>query len=181
MLRNYFKVMVRSLLKRKGFTLINLFGLATGIAVCILLVMYIQNELGYDTFQENADRIYRLGLERKYTTRSAYLGHIPRGIPKAIKTEFPEVLEVTRMAPEPGGLTVIVGEKTFIEKNIISVDSNFFSVFSAKFLQGDVGGALQKPGNIVVNESTAKRFFGSAENAIGKKIEIERSGRKNAL
>src|SRR5262245_23010370 len=83
MLKNYFKLMMRNLLKRKGFAFINLFGLSTGMAVCILLVMYIQNELGYDAFHEHGDQVYRLALDRKYTTRTAHLGHIPKSIGKA--------------------------------------------------------------------------------------------------
>src|SRR5215813_13024666 len=136
MLRNYFKVMMRNLWKRKGFTLINLFGLAIGMAICILLVMYIQNETGYDTFHKNGDQIYRVALERKYTTRTAYLGHIPRGIPNAMKTEFPEVLETTQVIPgESSGVKVTAGEKIFTEKNLISADSNFFKVFTARFIE----------------------------------------------
>jgi putative ABC transport system permease protein len=176
MFRNYFKVMIRNLLKKKGFALINLFGLATGMAICILLVMYIQSEMGYDTFNAHADQIYRLALERKYTTRTGHLGHIPRGISRAIKTEFPEVLEATRVAPNGGsGVTVTAGEKTFTEKDIITADTNFFSVFTGKFIAGDVGDALQKPGTAVINESTAKRYFGSAANAVGKSITINES------
>src|SRR5215510_3312324 len=122
MFRNYCKVMMRNLWKRKGFAFINLFGLAVGMAICILLVMYIQNETGYDSFHKNGDQIYRLALERKYTTRTAYLGHIPRGIPYAIKSEFPEVLEATQVIAEGTTLKVTAGEKIFTEKNLISAD-----------------------------------------------------------
>src|SRR5215510_8526013 len=111
MFRNYCKVMMRNLWKRKGFAFINLFGLAIGMAISILLVMYIQNETGYDSFHKNGDRICRLALERKYTTRTTYLGHIPRGIPYAIKAEFPEVLEATQVVPgESSGAKVTAGE-----------------------------------------------------------------------
>src|SRR5580704_12649408 len=96
MFRNYFKVMYRTLLKRKAFTLINLLGLSTGMAVCLLLILYIQNELGYDNFHTNGDQVYRLALERKYPGRSAFRGGIPLSIGQAVKKEFPEVLESTR-------------------------------------------------------------------------------------
>src|SRR5580704_11208288 len=97
MLKNYFKVMIRNLLKRKAFTLINLLGLATGMAICLLLGLYIQNELGYDRYQERGDQVYRLDLERKYPTRSAFLSSIPISIGQAVKKEFPEILESTRV------------------------------------------------------------------------------------
>jgi putative ABC transport system permease protein len=174
MIKNYFKVMMRNLLKRKGFAFINLLGLSTGMTVCILLVMYIQSELGYDEFHKHGDQVYRLALDRKYTTRTAHMGHIPRGIAKAVKAEFPEVLEATRMATVsgPSGIQVLADEKTFTEKEIIEADSNFFRVFTGKFIEGDANSALQKPGTAVLNESTAKRYFGSATNAIGKKIKL---------
>src|SRR5262245_17087997 len=97
MFRNYLKIMIRSVLKRKIFTLINLLGLSIGIAVTLLLVLYIQNETGYDTFYKHSDRIYRLALERIYPGRSAFRGQIPRSIGAAVRTEFPEVESFTRI------------------------------------------------------------------------------------
>lgn len=170
MLKNYLKVMFRSLLKRKAFALINLLGLATGMAVCLLMVLYIQNELGYDSFQEKGDQVYRLALERKYPGRSAFHGHIPVSIGQAVKQEFPEVLESVRILDFGPGNMIKTGDKFFQEKKILAVDSNFFKVFNGNFLQGDVNTALQKPNTAILNESTAKRIFGSAGNAMGKLI-----------
>ena len=89
--------MIRGLVKRKAFTLINLIGLAAGMAICLLLTLYIQNELGYDLYQERGDHIYRLDSERKYPDRSAFFSSIPRSIGQAVRKEFPEVLESTRI------------------------------------------------------------------------------------
>src|SRR5882672_9666858 len=111
MLRNYFKIMLRNFLKRKTFTLINLFGLATGMAICLLVVLYIQNEVGYDNFHERGDQIYRLAMERKYPGRSAFRGGIPQSIGQAVKMEFPEVLESTRVLNfNYNGAKVVIGE-----------------------------------------------------------------------
>ena len=175
MIKNYFKIIYRTLLKRKVFTLINLFGLATGMAVCLLLVLYIQNELGYDDFHEKGDQIYRLALERKYPGRSAFRGGIPQSIGQAVKKEFPEVLESTRVlnVSNTDAAKIVVGEKTFIEKDVLMVDSNFFRVFTGNFLQGDVNTALQKPGTVVLTESIAKKYFGSVENAMDKEIIVD--------
>src|ERR1700733_4706750 len=138
MIKNYFKIMARNFLKRKVFSLINLFGLTTGIAICLLLVLYIQNELGYDEFQTRGDQIYRLALERKYPGRSAFLGNIPKSIGQAIKNEFPEVKEVTRLINfGDNGTKVKAAEKSFTEKAVLMADSNFFRVFTGDFLQGD--------------------------------------------
>jgi putative ABC transport system permease protein len=163
--------MVRNFQKRKVFSLINLFGLATGMAICLLLVLYIQNELGYDNYQERGDQIYRLALERKYPGRSGFVGHIPKSIGQAVKNEFPEVMESTRLgAYDQNNTKVKVGEKLFTEKYVMMADSNFFQVFTGNFLQGDVNTVLQKPGTAVLNETTAKKYFGSAENALNKQI-----------
>src|ERR1700722_7337717 len=171
MLKNYFKIMLRNFLKRKVFSLINLFGLTTGIAICLLLVLYIQNELGYDEFQTRGDQIYRLALERKYPGRSAFLGNIPKSIGQAIKKEFPEVKESTRLiAYDQNDTKVTIGEKLFAEKYVMMADSNFFQVFTGNFLQGDINTALQKPGSAVLNEPTAKKYFGSVEGSMNKQI-----------
>ncbi|MBS1600759.1 MAG: ABC transporter permease [Bacteroidetes bacterium] len=175
MIKNYVKIILRNLLKRKAFTLINLFGLATGMAVCLLLVLYIQNELGYDDFQERGDQIYRVALERKYPGRSAFLGKIPRSIGPAIKKEFPEVLENTHVLQYSNDdkTKVTVGEKQFLEKEVLMADSNFFRVFTGKFLQGDGNTALQKPGTVVLTASTAKKYFGTVSDAMGKELKME--------
>ncbi|HSZ86793.1 MAG TPA: ABC transporter permease, partial [Puia sp.] len=167
MLKNYFKIMIRNFLKRKVFTLINLFGLATGMAICLLLVLYIQSQLGYDTYQQQGNQIYRLALERKYPGRSAFLGNIPKSIGQAIKNEFPEVKEFTKViTSNDNGDKVKVGEKVFIDKRVMAADSTFFQIFTGDFLQGDANSAMQKPNTAVLNETTAKKYFGSAENAM---------------
>jgi putative ABC transport system permease protein len=149
-------------------------GLSTGMAVCILLALYIQNELGFDNYQDQGNQIYRLALERKYPTRSAMLGHIPRSIGEAVKKEFPEVLESTRVAFDQNA-RIQVDDKTFLEKNVLTADSNFFKIFTGKFTAGDAN-TLEKPGTCVLNETTAKKYFGSVRNAIGKKVVTSNSG-----
>src|SRR5687768_13081542 len=113
MFQNYLKVAIRNLLKRKSYTFINVFGLATGMAVCLLIVLFIKSELGYDAFHSKADRIYRVALERKYPERSTHYSFIPGTIGEAIRTEFPEVEESTRLFNflGNGNFFVRVGEK----------------------------------------------------------------------
>ena len=174
MFRNYFKVAFRNLLKRKGFSLINILGLATGMAVCLLIILFIQSELSFDKHHEKAKDIYRVVLERSYPGRSTSYSIIPQSIGAAIKAEYPEVLESTRLfnIGGNGSFFLRIGEKTFEEKRVLAADSNFFRVFSAKMLHGDAGIALEKPNSAVLNESTAKRFFGST-NVVGKQFETD--------
>jgi len=115
MFKNYFIVAFRNLLKRKGFSLINILGLATGMAVCLLIVLFIQSELSFDKQHEKAGNIYRVVLERSYPGRSTSYAIIPQSIGAAIKTEYPEVLESTRLfnLGGNGNFFLRIGEKTF--------------------------------------------------------------------
>ena len=174
MFKNYFKVAFRNLLKRKGFSLINILGLATGMAVCLLIVLFIQSELSFDKQHKQADNIYRIALERYYPGRSTSYAIIPQSIGAAIKTEYPEVLESTRLfnLGGNGNFFLRIGEKTFEEKRVLAADSNFFRVFTCKILHGDAATALEKPHSAVINESTAKKYFGTTD-VVGKQFETD--------
>src|SRR4051794_20764613 len=177
MFRNYFKVAVRNLLKRKIYTLINILGLATGLAVCLLIVLFIQNELSYDNFQQRGDLIYRVALDRRYPGRSSSYAIIPSSIGEAIQREYPEVLESTRMFDMVGNAFFFlrIGDKVYDEKKVLAVDSNFFRVFTGNFIAGNASSALMKPNSVVITESTAKRLYGSARTAFGKSFETEQN------
>jgi len=174
MFKNYFKVAFRNLLKRKGFSLINILGLATGMAVCLLIILFIQSELSFDKHNEKAKDIYRVVLERSYPGRSTSYSIIPQSIGSAIKAEYPEVLESTRLfnISGNGSFFLRIGEKTFEEKRVLAADSNFFRVFTSKMINGNAATALEKPYSVVLNESTAKRYFGTT-NAVGKQFETD--------
>ncbi|HLZ85993.1 MAG TPA: ABC transporter permease, partial [Puia sp.] len=175
MFRNYWKVAVRSLLKRKGFTLINILGLATGMAVCLLILLFVRHELSYDQWETNGDRIYRVVLERKYPERSTSYAIIPFSIGPAIRREFPEVEEATGLGDFTGtdAMLVRIGDRRFEERNVLTVDSTFFRVFPMNLLQGDAATALEKPGMAVLSEGTAVRLYGSVADAMGKEFETD--------
>ena len=177
MLKNYLKIAIRNLLKRKAFTVINILGLASGMAICLLILLFIHSELGYDDFQVNGDQVYRMVLDRKYPGRSTSYSMIPPSIGQAVKHEFPEVRESTRLFDISGGqkFFVKIGEKVFEESRVLSADSNFFRVFTARIIAGDTATALEKQNSVVLSESTAKRYFGSAASALGKSIESDQA------
>jgi putative ABC transport system permease protein len=177
MLSNYWKVAIRSLLKRKGYTAINILGLATGMAVCGMIVLFIRSELNYDDFQPNGDRIYRIVLDRQYPGRTTSYAIIPASIRDAVRREFPEVAVTTGFqdATYNGTLAIKAGDRYFDETNALGADSNFFQVFPTRFRKGDPVTALQKPFTAVLTEGTAKRYYGSAEAAIGKVMIVEGS------
>jgi putative ABC transport system permease protein len=175
MFRNYWRVAIRSLLKRKGFTLINILGLATGMAVCLLILLFIRLETGYDNFEPAGDRIYRVVLERKYPGRTTSYAIIPQSIGGAIKKEFPEVEVATGLQDITGNgnFLVRIGDRNFEETRVQLADSVFFRVFPMHLLAGDTATALQKPGMAVLDETTAARLFGSSGAALGKTFESE--------
>ena len=175
MFKNYLKVALRSLLKRKIFTAINILGLATGMTVCLMIILFIRSELSYDTFEPNGDRIYRMVLERKYPERSTSYSIIPQSIGGAVRKEFPEVAVNTGLQDLAGkqNFLVKIGDQLFEEKHVLSADSNFFRVFAMPLLAGDTATALQKPDMAVINESTARQLFGSVANALGKSFETD--------
>lgn len=181
MIKNYFKIAFRNLIKRKGFSLLNILGLTTGMSVCLLIILFIQSELGYDRHNKKADQIYRVALERYYPGRSTSYAIIPQSFAGAIKSEYPEVLESTRLYNFAGAGNFIlrIGDKTFEEKNVLAADSNFFRIFTCNLLYGNPATALEKPNSAVINESTAKKYFGSANAAFGKTFETD--GNDNTL
>jgi len=170
-----FKLGFRNLIKRKGYSLINLMGLAVGISICMLIVLFIRHELSYDTFHPNGSRIYRLVVDRKYPGRSTSYSMIPQSYAGAVKQECPEVEESTRLYDFLGGssLQYRYGDKVFAEYKVLRVDSTFFRVFSNGFKAGNGMTALDQPNSMVMTESTAIKYFGSVDQAVGKLIQPE--------
>ncbi len=176
MIRNYLKVAFRNLLRKKGFAGINILGLATGMAVCLLIVLFVQSELKFDTYHKQSDQIYRMVLDRKYPGRTNSYAIIPQSIGAAVKAEFPEVKECVRVfnfAGDDGNFFLKIGDKTWDEKNVLGADSNFFKVFTSEFIAGDAERPLDKPNSVVINKSTAEKYFGSASAAIGKTFQTD--------
>ena len=181
MLKNYLKIAVRNLMKRKVFSLINILGLATGMAICLLIVLFVKSELGYDRHHEKADRIYRLVLERVYPERSSLYSMIPASIGSDVQSEFPEVKESVRLINFTGNnnFYLKVGELVYEDRQVFAADSNFFRVFSGNFLAGDKATALKQPNAIVLSESMAKRMFGSAVQALGRQVQTDGDNENN--
>ncbi len=172
MYRNYLKVALRNLRKRKVFSLINILGLATGMAVCLLIVLFIQDEVSFDKFHEKGDRVYRVALERIYPGRKSSYAIIPTSIGDAMKHEFPEIEQETHFFDliGTGSFVLKYNDKVFEEHKVFLADSNFFKVFSAVTIAGDPATSLQKTHSVVITQTTAERIFGSAKEAVGRQF-----------
>lgn len=174
MLKNYLKIALRSLSKQKIYTAINVLGLATGIGSCVLIVMFVLNEFSYDRFHTKADRIYKVALERKYPNHATNYAVIPHSYGDMIQHDFPEVESVVKMFGPFNNVGVSYkdntgNEKLFEESFVMAADSNFFRVFDIKILKGDPEKMLVQNTDLVITESTAKRYFGT-DDPIGKTV-----------
>lgn len=175
MLKNYFKVAFRSLIKQPVYSFINIFGLSVGIAGCLLITLFVTTEFSYDTFHPHAYRIYKIALERKYPNHSTYYAIIPHSYAEVIPEDFPEVESVVRMGG-PFNDVLVTYEKgdekiQFEEDFIMAADSNFFNVFNIKLLKGNVTSIFTTVNDIVLTESAASRYFGT-EDPVGKTLKF---------
>lgn len=175
MLQNYLKIAWRNLQRKPGFTLLNIFGLAIGMACFTLILMYIQDEVSYDGFHSEGDQIYRVALDRKYPDRSRQYALIPQSYAEAMQEEYPVVEETCRLLYfGPANSIFRLGDQTYRENDITWSDSTFFDFFDIPLLKGDAQTVLTKPYSVVLTESIAEKYFGADwknKQVIGEVIE----------
>lgn len=173
MLTNYLKTGLRSLLRQKGYSIINITGLAIGIAGCILILTYVIDELKYDKHHQNADNIYRIFLDGYIGGQELKGASTPAPMGKTMVEELPEVTLFTRFI-NPDRFIIEYKENRFNEDNFLFADSSIFNLLSINMIQGDPSQALTKPHTLVITESIATKYFGD-ENPIGQLMMMEDS------
>jgi len=171
MFRNYFITAIRNLLRNKTFSLINLTGLAIGMACFMLIFLWVNDELSYDRFFLNASRIYRVNFEYDKAGKSLQHWRTPPALAKAMKEEFPEVFESARFYTTDKMLVTSGIDKRFYEIPGYA-DSSLFSMFSLHFIRGNCDNAFQNPWSIVLTEKMATSFFGDTD-PIGKLLKLD--------
>ena len=170
MLKNYLTIAIRNLLRHKLYSLINIFGLALGLACCILVILFIQREYSFDQYHENGDRIYRVW--RKITDKNGIINHndsVSGALGPALAKEFPEIETTVRMWKS---WTWVLANDKIIEQEICVADPNIFDVFTYPLIKGDPETALLEPQGIVLTQSMAERFFGDTD-PMGQTLTIE--------
>ncbi|MCI0692122.1 ABC transporter permease [candidate division KSB1 bacterium] len=168
MFKNYLKIAARSLIKNKVYSLINISGLAAGIACCLIIFLYVQDELGYDKFHKNSKNIYRVLSAEPGKPISA---RTPFRLGPTLQQEFPEINRTARITwPWP---EVVSYEDKNFNQNVICTDSTFFEVFSFALIKGNPREVLNKPNHVVITEEAARKYFG-AEDPIGKTVLFNR-------
>jgi putative ABC transport system permease protein len=173
MIKNYFKTAIRNLFKSKGFSAINIIGLACGLATCLLIILYVADELSYDNYNKKLSQIYRVDGDLQFGGHHFDLASAPDPLGVALKSEFPQVLQYVRMR-DHGGFLVKKGNQNIQEDKVILADSTLFDVFTLPMITGDPHTALVNPNSVVLTESMAKKYFPQTEatDIVGKTLTV---------
>ena len=177
MLKNYFKTAWRSLLRNKSYAIINITGLAIGIAACLLIFLVIHFQTGFDTYHAKKDRIYRVLNKRTSSEGVKLRAGLPLPIARDLRVDFPQLPLVTTVINDQGKQISVKNNtgqiKRFKEDDLYITDTQFFNVFNFTWLAGDKKTALNEPNTVVLTQRMAKKYFGDWENAMGKTLTYE--------
>jgi putative ABC transport system permease protein len=171
MIKNYIKTAFRSLQKNKGFTTINVLGLALGLATCLLIVFYVVDELSYDKYNVNSSRIYRVNEDLKLGDNKVQYAVCMAPLAQTLKNDFPDVENAVRLK-KIGDMHVTKGTESILEDNALFADPSVFDVFTLPAIYGDEKTALAEPNTVVITEEMAKKYFGKL-NVIGENLIID--------
>ncbi|HYF66902.1 MAG TPA: ABC transporter permease [Ohtaekwangia sp.] len=172
MFKNYFVVALRNITKHKFYSVINILGMTTGITACLLIILFVTEELSYDRFHVDASRIYQVGLHGKLGGQDIKTATTCSPMADALVHECPDVESATRIVPYYSEPSIKFGDKTFVEEEVIYADSNFFDFFSFQLIHGNSKTALQEPKSVVLSQALAQKYFGD-EPVLGKIITID--------
>jgi putative ABC transport system permease protein len=171
MISSIFHIIYRNISRQIGFTLINVIGLAVGLAASLLIMMWVIDELGYDHFNKNGDSIFMVAQDQYYTSDRYRVRATPFPSGPEWKARIPEIKRMTRWVDQP---TILIrqGERVFYEKEICAADSMVFDLFTFPLSMGDVRTVLRNPHSIVISGKLARKYFGD-ENPVGKTLLLE--------
>ncbi|PWL31042.1 ABC transporter permease [uncultured Roseivirga sp.] len=171
MFKNYIKIALRSLLKSRGTSVINIVGLSIGMACCIIIFLFVQNEMGYDKFHSKADNIFRvLTIDEALGVSSNLVGITLPALGEAMDNDFPEVVQRVRMIPQ-GRQLINYEQQGFYTEHFAYAEPTLFSMFDFNLIDGDTEKALTEPNTVVMSQAMAEKTF-AGEPAIGKRIDI---------
>jgi len=166
MLLNHLKIALRIIKRNKGFSFINISGLAIGIACCVLILLWVQDELSFDAFHTNGENIYRIVSKDTAKGITQYYAVNPMPLAPTLKAEYPEVLRATRYSSSGIRFYHKDKDESFVENGCMA-DPDFLQMFSFPLIKGDLNSALTDPFSIVLTEKLANKYFGS-QNPVGK-------------
>jgi len=171
MIRNFLLTAIRNISRHKGFTFINVTGLAIGLAASLLILLWVQDELSFDRFHENVASIYRIEEDQFYSGERYHVTVTPHPSGPVWRERIPEIIDQTRINRLPR-LLFRTGDNVFFESSVVAADSGLFKIFTLPFLNGDPETALRDPHSIVLSEKLAEKYFGDT-NPLGQTITLE--------
>ena len=168
MFRNYFKIAIRNLRKQKGFSAINIFGLAVGLATCLLISLFVIDELSYDRYNEKAERIYRIESNARINGNGFNTITTPFPLGIALVKDYAQIEKAVRLV-NMGDILVKKDKETIVEHGAVFADANLFEVFTLPLITGNPQTALTQPNSMVISETMAKKYFNSTD-VLGKTL-----------
>jgi putative ABC transport system permease protein len=173
MFKNYLKVAVRNLWKNKVFSAINIIGLSAGLAVCLLIVLYVKDELSYDRYNDQAENIYRLDADIYFNGTQFTSAVAPAPMAPTLKKDNPQIVQYVRLK-NFGDILVKKDNQNIQNHGAVFADSTFFQVFSIPLISGNRLTALNEPNSIVIDETTARKYFNTTD-VLGKSLHVDNS------
>ncbi len=170
MFNNYLKIAFRNIARRKGYSFINITGLAIGMACCLLILMFVNDELSCDNYNKKGDRIYRIASSYRYGGRDFNLATVSAPMAKTLVNDYPEVEDAVRFRRRDSFI-IKYGNNSYKEKRVIFSDPTLFNVFTIPLLKGDPKTALKEPYTLVLSRKAAEKYFGK-ENPVGKIVKL---------
>lgn len=172
MISTYAKSALRNLLRHKGYSLLNIAGLAIGMACCILILAYVRDELSFDRYNRKGDRIFRVSTEINFGGRHFQLAVAPAPMAATLAREFPEVESATRFRRRGSFLVKRENGQNSKEERLVFADNELFKIFTIPLLSGDPQNVLTAPGTLVLSKSTSEKYFGD-ENPVGLTLVLD--------
>ncbi|MEO6330180.1 MAG: ABC transporter permease [Ginsengibacter sp.] len=172
MFKNYFKTTLRNLWKNKGYSFLNIFGLAIGIACAALIFLWVEDEVNWDSFNAKKDRLYYVRENQKYETYTATFSSTPGLLGPAMEAEIPGVANTCRVTEGNAQLLFSVGDKSVYSGGRYA-EASLFHMFTLPFIQGNANSAFKQLHSIVITEKAAKKFFGNDKNILGKTLRVD--------
>jgi putative ABC transport system permease protein len=171
MFKNYLIIAFRNLFRKKGYSVINITGLAIGIASALMILLFVQDELSYDRHHENAGSIYRVVMKASMQGNSFHAPITPAPMAATLVADYPEVMNAARFYNFGAAPVLRYGDRSFIENGFVWADSTIFDIFTFPMVSGNPRQALNRPNTMVLTESAARKYFGN-EEPLGKMLEM---------
>ncbi len=171
MIKNYILIGIRSLLRKKTFSIINILGFSLGLSCALLIMAFVWDEINYDSYHKDGESVFRIALERHFPDRSNVYATTPPPLGPTLYQDFPEVTSYSRVFDPGNQARVEIDDKIYYEDRFYAADSSFFEIFGVEFISGNPKEALKAPNSIVLSESTALKYFGSLD-ILNQSIEV---------